>query len=192
MKPRIELAKLLIDLRYKYKFLENLLFLPVLMMRPDDLLEFGKQNYARPVHVKIWSEKRRIDEGLEDEEKAILEKLPFKKGRVLVLASGGGREAIFLSEIGYDVTVVDYVPEMVEKSIENADKFGIKISGLVQDMSKLDVSEGSYDIVWLFRGMFSSIPTQKRRLEMLKRIRSALNPEGVFVCQFIVPIVSCH
>jgi ubiquinone/menaquinone biosynthesis C-methylase UbiE len=184
MKLRIKLARSLVELRYKYNFLENLLFLPILIMRPDDLVEFGKQNYARPVHVKIWSETRRIDEGLEEEEKVILEKLPFKTGRALVLASGGGREAIFLSQIGYEVTVVDYVPEMVNKAIENANKLGVKIFGLIQDMSKLDVPEASYDIVWLFRGMYSSVPTQKRRLEMLKRIGRALTPEGVFVCQF--------
>lgn len=184
MRLRIELGKLLVDLRYKYKFLEKLLFLPVLFMRPGDLLEFGRQNYARPVHVKIWSGKSRIEEGLEDREQVVLEKLPREKGRILVLASGGGREAVFLSQAGYDVTVIDYVPEMVEKAVENARKKGVRILSLVQDMSKLKVARESFDVVWLFRGMYSSILGRRRRLEMLRRIRKALKPQGIFVCQF--------
>jgi ubiquinone/menaquinone biosynthesis C-methylase UbiE len=184
-RPRISFAKLLVELKYKHSFLERFLFLPVLFMRPTDLIEFGRQNYARPAHLQIWSGKRHIDLGLRDPEKAALEKMALEKGRVLVLASGGGREAVALSKIGFDVTIVDLVPKMIERAIENARNNGISITGLVQDMSKLDVPEDSYDIVWLFEGMYSSVPTRKRRMEMLKRIRRAIKPGGFFVCQFL-------
>lgn len=185
IRPRVVLSQLLIDLRYRYKFLKKLLFLPVLFMRPNDLLEFGRQSYARQVRVELWSGKRCIDIGLRDAEKTVLEKIPIKEGQVLVLASGGGRDALSLARAGFDVTLVDFVPKMVERAMENARKSGVKISGLVQDMSRLDVPEGSYDIVWLFEGMYSSVPTKKRRVEMLKRIRRALKPGGFFVCEFL-------
>jgi ubiquinone/menaquinone biosynthesis C-methylase UbiE len=135
--------------------------------------------------VEIWSGKRCIDLGLRAPEKAVLEKIALKKGRVLVLASGGGREAIALSQLGFDVTLVDFVPKMLERAMENARKNGTSISSLVQDMSRLDVPEDSYDIVWLFEGMYSSVPTRRRRMEMLKRIRKAIKPGGFFVCQFL-------
>ncbi|MHC4181886.1 MAG: class I SAM-dependent methyltransferase [Planctomycetota bacterium] len=184
-KPRIALTKLLVELKYKYKFLEKFLFLPVLFLSPADLMEFSRQSYTRPVHVEIWSRKICLDIGLRDPEKVALEKMALKEGRILVLASGGGREALSLSQLGFDVTLVDFVPKMIERAMDNARKSGLRISGLVQDMSRLDVSEGAYDMVWLFEGMYSSVPTRKRRIEMLKRIRRAIKPGGFFVCQFL-------
>ena len=183
MRPRVVLAQWLVDLKYKFKFLEKLLFLPVLFMRPADLMEFSRQSYSRPVLIEIWSGKSSTDIGLREAEKAVLEKIPIKEGRILVLASGGGRDAISLARAGFDVTVIDFVPEMVERAVENARKSGIKISGMVQDMSKLDVPGSSYDIIWLFEVMYSTIPTRKKRIEMLKRIRRALKPGGYFVCE---------
>ncbi len=185
IKPKIAFTKLLIELKYKYNFLEKFFFLPVLFMSSADLMEFSRQSYARPIHVEIWSRKICLDIGLRDPEKVALEKMALKKGRILVLASGGGRDAISLSQLGFDVTLVDFVPKMIERAMENARKNGQRISGLVQDMSRLDVPEGSYDIVWLFEGMYSSVPTRKRRIEMLKRIRRAIKPGGFFVCQFL-------
>jgi ubiquinone/menaquinone biosynthesis C-methylase UbiE len=73
---------------------------------------------------------------------------------------------------------------MVKSAQENAQKRGVTVSGLVQEISQLDVPENAYDIVWLSYAMYSSIPTRKRRLMMLKRISKALNPGGYFICQF--------
>lgn len=122
--------------------------------------------------------------GLYPDEMALLEKVPLKQGRVLLLCVGDGREAISLVRMGFEVTGVDFVPEIVEKAKNNAVRCGLRFEGLVQEISKLEVPAGSYDLVWLSVAMYSCVPTRRRRVKMLKRIRRALRPEGHFLCQF--------
>lgn len=155
-----------------------------MVMRPDDLVEFSRQMYARPHNVAGWSSDDFVQQGLNPDEQKLLDKLPFKQGRLLLLDVGGGREAIPLAQSGFSVTGVDYVPEMIEQAKANAEKAGVRIEGLVQEISSLDVPPESYDVAWLWAAMYSSVPTRQRRLAMLKRIHRALRPDGYFLCQF--------
>ena len=158
--------------------------LALMVMRPDDLVEFSRQTYARPKDVESWNREELVDSGLSSDETALLEKVPLKEGQVLLLGVGGGREAISLGRIGFEVTGVDFVPEMIQRARKNATRHGVRIEGLVQEISKLDVSGEPFDMVWLSAGMYSSVPTRKRRIKMLKRIGNALRPGGYFACQF--------
>lgn len=178
MRYRIRLSSFLIRLG---RFIQSL---PVVVMRPDDLVEFSRQTYAKPTNVKNWSEKNRVNGGLTREERSLLANIPLKKGRLLLLGVGGGREAIPLAKIGFQVTGVDFVPEMVEMAKKNAAERGIEIDGSVQDISKLDIPADSYDVVFLSAAMYSCVPTRNRRVEMLKTIWKALKPGGFFVCEF--------
>jgi len=178
MRPRIILGRFLIRLG---RFINSL---AVVVMRPDDLVEFGRQTYADPESVENLCRVETVDLGLTSDETALLEKTPLKKGRLRLLGVGGGREAIPLARMGFDVTGVDFVRDLVERSIENAKERGVTISGLVQEISTLDVTDNSYDIVWLSAAMYSCIPTRRKRVKMLRRIRKALGPGNYFICQF--------
>ncbi len=178
MRPRIALARFLIRLG---NFMQSL---PVMVMRPDDLVEFSRQTYARQHSVAGWGRPDLLDEGLHADEYELLEKLPCTGGRLLLLGVGGGREAIPLARLGFQVTGVDFVPEMVEQAIRNAARHDLVIDGLVQEISRLELPENAYDAVWLSAAMYSCVPTRQRRLEMLRRIYKALRPGGFFVCQF--------
>lgn len=178
MRTRVVIGRFLVRLG---RFIQSL---AVMVMKPDDLVEYGRHTYAKPKKVEDWSHEDLVDTGLNFNETALLEMVPFKQGRLLLLGLGGGRDAIHLAQIGFEVTGVDFVPEMVKKARENAIKRGVKISGFVQEISKLDVPAGSYDIAWLSAGMYSGVPTRKRRINMLKRIEKALRPGGYFICQF--------
>jgi SAM-dependent methyltransferase len=158
--------------------------LALVVVKPDDLLELNRQFYSRPSSVQAWSDRGLVYDGISSEETDLLEKLPLKDGRLLLLGVGGGREAISLAQAGFQVTGVDFVAEMVAKAREYAEAKGLHFSGVVQDFSELQVEESSYDIVWFSTALYSSIPTRKKRVEMLKRVRQALKPEGVLVCQF--------
>jgi SAM-dependent methyltransferase len=158
--------------------------LAVVVMRPADLVEFTRHTYAMPRTVESWGREDLLASGLQPEEKRLLEKLPIKQGQLLLLGVGGGREAVPLAQMGFDVTGVDFIPEMLEKAKENAARRGVKIQGLVQDISRLDVPEASYDIVWLSAALYSYLPTRQRRVEMLKRVVKALRPGGYVACQF--------
>jgi SAM-dependent methyltransferase len=155
-----------------------------MVMKPDDLVEFGRQRYARPRIVASWASDQYIRSGLCPEELALLEHLPTKRGKLLLLGVGGGREAIPLARAGFLVTGVDFIPGMVEQAKANAEKAGVRMEGFVQDISRLDVPPESYDVAWLSAAMYSCVPTRRRRIAMVKRIHRALRPGGCFLCQF--------
>jgi SAM-dependent methyltransferase len=158
--------------------------LSLMAMRPDDQLEFSRETYARPHNVAAWGSDDFTQGGLDPDEQKLLDKLPFKRGRLLLLCVGGGREAIPLAQAGFSVTGVDFVPEMVEQARTNAEKAGVRFDGLVQEISRLDLPGESYDVVWLSAAMYSCVPTGQRRIAMLERIHHALRPGGFFLCQF--------
>ncbi len=178
MRPRIIFGSFLIRLG---SFMQSL---ALMVMRPDDLVEFSRQTYAREKMVKSFGPQDLVYPTLHLDEQTLLDKVPLKKGKLLLLGVGGGREAIPLAQMGFEVMGVDFVPAMVEKAKENAVRHGMKIEGLVQEISKIDVPAGSHDIVWLSAAMYSCVPTKGRRVEMLKKINNALKPGGYFLCQF--------
>jgi len=178
MRLRIIFARFLIRLG---SFIQSL---ALMVMRPNDLVDFSRQTYSREKMVEGFGRQDLVYPTLHLDEQTLLGKLPLKRGRLLLLGVGGGREAIPLAQMGFEVTGVDFVPEMVEKAKENAGRHGVKIKGLVQEISKIDVPAGTYDCAWLSAAMYSCAPTRGRRVEMLKRINKALKPGGHFICQF--------
>ena len=178
MRPRVVLAQFFINLG---TFIQSL---AAPLMRPDDLVEFGRRHYGREHSVEFWAANALTDSGLDPEEKALLDKVPSRSGRALVLCLGGGREAFALARMGFEVTGVDFVPNMVERVKANAAERGVRIEGLVQEISALDVPAGSYDMAWLSAAMYSCIPTRARRVTMLQRVARALRPGGFFICRF--------
>lgn len=153
-------------------------------MKPSDLIEFSRQTYDKPGDVDAWAEDSLVDSGLTNDEKVLIDAIPIKVGKLLLLGIGGGREAIPFSQMGFEVTGVDFIPESVERSIENARKRGCAIKGITQEISQLSVTHDHYDIIWMSYDFFSSIPSRSRRVAMVERIRDALKPGGYFLCQF--------
>ncbi|OGP91736.1 MAG: hypothetical protein A2Z19_00980 [Deltaproteobacteria bacterium RBG_16_54_18] len=178
MRLRIIFGRFLIRMG---RFIQSL---ALMVMRPNDLVEFSRQTYAGEKMVEGFGRQDLAYPILHLDEQTLLDKLPLKKGRLLLLGVGGGREAIPLVKKGFEVTGVDFVSAMVEKARENAARHGVQMEGLVQEISKIDVPAGAYDVAWLSAAMYSCIPTRKRRMEMLKKINKALIPGGYFICQF--------
>lgn len=157
--------------------------LPVVVMKPDDLVEFSRQSYSKSTDVEAWADDRLVDSGFSEDELDLIREVPNTEGDLLLLGVGGGREAIPLAKMGFRVTGVDYVPAMVERAIQNASHRGVYIDGLVQDISHLEVQAELYDVVLISRAMYSCVPTRKRRVDMVQRICRALKPNGIFLCQ---------
>jgi len=109
MRPRIIIGRFLIRLG---RFINSL---AVVVMRPDDLVEFGRQTYADPESVENLCREETVDLGLTAVEKVLLEKIPLKKGRLLLLGVGDGREAISSASFngirGVDQPAGGYWPE---------------------------------------------------------------------------------
>lgn len=178
MNIRIEAAKSLIKLG---RIVQSL---AVVIMRPKDLIEFNRRYYGKSAEIQDWSNERRILSGLNDLERSLLQKIGNRGGKLLLLGLGGGREAIALSKLGFEVTGIDFIRQMVDQARQNAADHGVKITGLVQEISALAVPDMEFEMAWLLAGMYSSIPTRKKRVKMLKRIAAALKPGGHFIFGF--------
>jgi hypothetical protein len=101
MHLRIKLGKFFIQLG---RFIESL---AVVVMRPADLVEFNRLTYASPSTISAWGEDSTVAAGLSTGEQDLLAHLPIKQGRLLLLGLGGGRDAIALAKMGFEVVGVD-------------------------------------------------------------------------------------
>jgi len=178
MNRRIKLSRNLIRLANVLKFLS------LVVMKPDDLIDYTRSSYAKSSEVASWSDPGVVEMGLFENETALLDRIPIRTGRLLLLGVGGGREAIPLAKEGFEVIGVDFVSEMVDQAQAAARRHHMQIGGLVQDISTLQVPEASFDVIWFSAALYSSVPSSARRIDMLQHVHQALRPEGYVACQF--------
>lgn len=111
--------------------------------------------------------------------------LPFlPRGHALDLASGEGRNAVFLAQQGWHVTGVERSPAGIEKTVALANTRGVRVlSGaeahtagglrLIQaDLEQYELPESAFDVVTTFYYLQRSL---------LPAIQRALRPGGVLV-----------
>lgn len=158
--------------------------LPVFILRSKDLIKFGRISYGKPSSISFWTGADFIDSGLFPGEKELFEELKQKRGNLLLLGLGGGREAIFLARSGFQVTGVDFVKEMVDGAMANARQRKVEIKGEVQEISRLDFPACSFDVAWFSCSIYSAVPGKKARIAMLGRVGRLLVPGGHVVCFF--------
>jgi len=178
VRPRVALGCALIRLGG----VAQSLALPV--MKPRDLVEMTRLHYARPEVIGLLSADSYVDGGLIPKEAALLERIPLRRGRLLDLDAGAGREAIALARVGFEVTCIDFSPALIEKTKTNAARHGLRIEALTREITKLDLPAGSFDVAWLTSQMYSSIPGQAGRVRMLQGVAEVLRTGGVFALQF--------
>lgn len=156
--------------------------LPVVVMRPADMVEFSRQAYERvSCPYGVFNDP---DAGLGREEMLLWEKVPCRTGRILVLGGGGGREAIAFARQGFRVAGVDFSEAMLAQAREHMAQRGLDFQGWQGDISQFEAPAESFDVVWTSTFLYSVVLGRKRRVEMLRRIHQALKPGGVLVCSF--------
>lgn len=96
------------------------------------------------------------------------------KGKVLFVAEGEGRNAVFAAKNGFDVSAFDYSASGQKKAMQLATENKVEIFYLVADVLALPYEENSFDaIVFIFAHFPSDIRTEAH----LKLI-SLLKPKG--------------
>ena len=73
----------------------------------------------------------------------ITDKIP--KGRILSLAEGEGRNAVYLASLGYDVTAVDASAVALRRAVKLAEERNVRISVELADLAHFDISTGEWD-----------------------------------------------
>ena len=110
-----------------------------------------------------------------------VDKIP--KGKVLCVAEGEGRNAVFLAEHGYDVFAVDSSSVGLEKARKLAEERGVSIHTTVSDLAHFAIEPESLDGVV---SIFAHVPPQLRK-ELHKKIVAGLRPGGVLILEAYRP-----
>lgn len=96
-------------------------------------------------------------------------------GRALDLACGEGRNALWLAELGWSVTAVDFSPVGIARARELAEARGLTLDLLVEDVTTWKPPAGAFDLVVIAYLQLPEIGA------VLARASEALAPGGVLM-----------
>jgi tellurite methyltransferase len=91
------------------------------------------------------------------------------KGKALDMATGEGRNAVFLAQHGFDVDALDISVKGLKKARKLAREKGVKVNTLLVDLDHYQIEKDRYDLIANFYFL-------KRRL--IPRIRKGLRKGG--------------
>jgi SAM-dependent methyltransferase len=89
----------------------------------------------------------------------------IQPSRVIILGSGTANNAIFLAQKGFDVTGVDYAKNAIELGNKRAQKAGVQINFLQDDLTNLLHVKGTFDLLVDF-GTLDDLSSEDRGLYM--------------------------
>jgi len=93
----------------------------------------------------------------------------FRKGKALDIASGEGRNSVFLAQHGFDVDAIDISEKGLKKAERLAKKMGVKIHTFLIDLDSYQINKDQYDLIANFYFL-------KRRL--IPKIKKGLKKGG--------------
>ena len=105
------------------------------------------------------------------------------KGKVLSLAEGEGRNAVFLAKQGYSVTAVDASQVGLSKAKKLAEENGVELELIRGDLVDFDIGENKWDGIV---SIFCPLPSALRK-ELHKKVVAGLKPKGVFLLEAYTP-----
>jgi len=121
---------------------------------------------------KRWDERfRRKEFALGKEPNPFLKKHIYllPKGKALDMATGEGRNAVFLAQNGFEVDAVDISEKGLKKARKLAREKGVKVNALLVDLDHYQIERDRYDLIANFYFL-------KRRL--IPRIKKGLKKGG--------------
>jgi SAM-dependent methyltransferase len=111
----------------------------------------------------------------------VVERLGLKpEHRIIDLACGKGRHAIYLNSLGFDVTGVDLAPKSIDIAAEHANN---RLHFEVQDLRCLHF-EQPFDIALNLFTSFGYFKSLEEDELVIKNIYTILKPEGVVLIDF--------
>jgi len=105
------------------------------------------------------------------------------KGKLLSLAEGEGRNAIFLAKQGYSVTAVDASLAGIDKGKKLAKDNGVEIEFIHADLVEYDLGEKRWDGII---SIFFPLPSLLRQA-LYKKVEKGLKENGVFLLEAYTP-----
>lgn len=112
---------------------------------------------------------------------SVIDQVP--RGRVLCLAEGEGRNAVYLAKLGCTVLAVDSSSVGLAKAKKLADENQVRFETLVADLAGLVIEPAGWDAVV---SIFCHVPSAVRR-ELHRKVVEGLRPGGVLVLEAYTP-----
>jgi SAM-dependent methyltransferase len=114
--------------------------------------------------------------------KANISRFPAQS-KILCLAEGEGRNAIFLAQKGFHVTAVDFSEVGMKKASQWARELNLSLETMTANLATFELGEGVWDgIISIFGHLPSEI-----RTPLHQRIIRALKPKGIFLMEAYTP-----
>lgn len=152
------------NLKFRFENMNNTDFYNTLSSNYDDMI-----NFENSLKNKMTSLKKFI--------------LPGYK-TALDLGCGTGTDSISLSKIGLKVDSVDHSIGMLDKAIENAEKFKIKLNPIQSSLSALNLKNNYYDLIVSLGNTIANI--NKNELSyLLDNIKNHLNKDAQILFQLV-------
>jgi len=108
---------------------------------------------------------------------SVVDKIP--QGKILSLAEGEGRNAVFLAALGYEVTGVDGSQVGLRKATQLAKERGVTFTAIHADLSAFEIEAEQWDgIIACYCHLPSAI-----RIPLHQAAVRGLKPGGVFVLE---------
>lgn len=134
----------------------------------------------------MWDERYAVDDyvyGKEPNEFLAEKSGQLKSGRVLCLAEGEGRNAVYLAEQGFTVTAVDSSKVGLAKAARLARDRGVSIECVLTDLADYEIEAGVWDSVI---SVFCHLPKQLRR-RVHEAVVAGLKQGGTFLLEAYTP-----
>jgi SAM-dependent methyltransferase len=104
-------------------------------------------------------------------------------GRVLCLAEGEGRNAVFLAEQGYQVTAVDASQVGLDKAVKLAKDRGVRITTVQADLAEYQIEPNSWQGIV---SIFCHLPSELRQ-QVHRAATDGLVSGGVIILEAYTP-----
>lgn len=105
------------------------------------------------------------------------------KGKILSLAEGEGRNAVFLAQQGYAVTAVDSSQVGLDKAQKLAQEYGVEIDTILADLNEFEITPNTWEGII---SIFCPLSTQQQQL-LYPKIVAGLKPKGVYLVEAYRP-----
>jgi SAM-dependent methyltransferase len=117
--------------------------------------------------------------GKEPNDFLVLEFKKIPRGKVLCLAEGEGRNAVFLAQQGYQVTAVDQSSVGLEKVRILAREKGVEVRTVIADLQDFEIKKDAWDGIV---SIFAHVPSTIRKRIHIQAV-DGLKSGGVFILE---------
>jgi cyclopropane fatty-acyl-phospholipid synthase-like methyltransferase len=100
-------------------------------------------------------------------------------GKILCLAEGEGRNAVYLATQGFDVTCVDFSESGLKKTQKLSESHGVSVCTVCADLHHFNIEHEAWDGIVMIFGHFN----EGLRASLYERMRAGLKPGGTLLME---------